>query len=165
VWVVGKYDLRVRDHMPFGGTGVVFAVPCPLTPGEVCTATHCNTLQEHTAAHWHTLQHTATHCNTLQHIVIHCRTGVVFAMPCPLTPGQVHTATHCNSTLQHTATHCNTLQHTATHCNTLQHTATAHCTTLPHTATHCNTLQHTATHCNTLQHTAGLGLCLQCLAL
>ena len=34
VWVVGKYDLRVREHMPYGGTAVVFAVPCPLTPGE-----------------------------------------------------------------------------------------------------------------------------------
>ena len=34
VWVIGKYDLRVRDHMPWGATAVVFSVPCPLTPGE-----------------------------------------------------------------------------------------------------------------------------------
>jgi len=32
----------------------------------MCTATHCNTLQ-YTATHCNTLQHTATHCNTLQH--------------------------------------------------------------------------------------------------
>ena len=34
VWVIGKYDLRVRDHIPFAATAVVFSVPCPLTPGE-----------------------------------------------------------------------------------------------------------------------------------
>jgi hypothetical protein len=34
VWVIGKYDLRVRDHIPMGGTAVVFSVPCPLTYGE-----------------------------------------------------------------------------------------------------------------------------------
>ncbi|EKX44111.1 hypothetical protein GUITHDRAFT_163647 [Guillardia theta CCMP2712] len=31
VWVVGKYDLGVREHIPRDGIAVVFSVPCPLT--------------------------------------------------------------------------------------------------------------------------------------
>ncbi|KAJ1488716.1 hypothetical protein T484DRAFT_1782529 [Baffinella frigidus] len=33
VWVVGKFDPRVRAHIPRGACAVVFAVPCPLTIG------------------------------------------------------------------------------------------------------------------------------------
>jgi len=130
------------------------------------TATHCNTLQQHTnrhvrsfAPHCHTPQHCNTHCDTLLHTASHCIT-------------LHHTATYCNNkpqdvrdrlctlqhTFQHTATRCNNtpadmrhglcisiaMQHTPTHCNTLQHDAT-------HGNTHYNTLQHTATHCNTEQ--------------
>jgi len=63
------------------------------------TTTHCNNLQQHTAANYNTLQHTATHSRTI--------TVVPEA-----------SATHCNK-VQHTATNYNnTLQQTATHCNT-----------------------------------------------
>ena len=30
-WVVGKFDPKVRTHVPFGGCAVVFAVPCPFS--------------------------------------------------------------------------------------------------------------------------------------
>jgi hypothetical protein len=30
-WVVGKFDPKVRGHVPFGGCAVVFAVPCPFS--------------------------------------------------------------------------------------------------------------------------------------
>ena len=65
-----------------------------------------------------TLQHTATHRNTLQQ---HSATPALSILI-----GQSQEkpqCTHCN-TRRHTAVHCNTRQHTATHCNTLQHTAT-----------------------------------------
>jgi len=123
----------------------------------MCRGTHMN-------ESFHTLQHTATHCDTLrQHTATpstHCNTL------------RQHTATTCCHTplatkLYHEPMmpkHCNTLQHNATQCNTLQqHTATIYYHTPLATKLydesmmpqHCNTMQHTATtHCNNiLQHT------------
>lgn len=31
LWVVGKYDVTVQDHVPMHATAVVFSVPCPLS--------------------------------------------------------------------------------------------------------------------------------------
>jgi len=39
-----------------------------------CTATHCNTQQQHTMAHYG-LRHTAAHCGTLQRITTPCKRG------------------------------------------------------------------------------------------
>ena len=79
------------------------------------TATLCNTLLQHTAAHCSTLQHTATeYYSTLQHTATHCNTLQLCVAP--------KRRRHSGNTLQHTSTHCNTMQHNATHCNTLQHT-------------------------------------------
>jgi len=132
------------------------------------TATHCNTLQQHTTTHSDilhhavTLCHTVSHCNTLQqHTTIRRNT-----LHC--------IATHCitlQSVLQRTVPHCK-LHHTTVHCSSvlLQHT-TMHCSCTHSFATHydtlhlhpfiSSTLQHTATHCDTLQHTALAPILLQ----
>jgi len=139
------------------------------------TATHCNNLLQHAAAHRNTFSKTGTSRRAA--CVFSCSTGrkkkfsevsSLLYLLCKITvelnfekfyvcPGGLQgTGSHCNAdrnTLQHTAMHCNTLQHATTRCNTLQHAAT-HCDILQRTATHCNILQRTARHCNTLQHTA-----------
>jgi len=98
---------------------------------DLCTAAHCNTLQQHTAT---ALQRTSW--GESPTYVPSCLSHTLLQTS--------PTKTHCN-TLQHTATHCNTLQHTAAHCSTLQQ----HC---KHTATHCNTLQHTVGSLRPIPH-------------
>ena len=120
------------------------------------TATHCNTLQHTAATHapGTLCALSETHCNTLQQHTAATHVPHLYVPSKDLVTLQVHcitthtlSITLCNTLqhLQHTttpATHyntCNTLQHL---CNTLQHL----CNTLQHL---CNTLQHL---CNTLQH-------------
>ena len=108
-------------------------------------STHCNMLQQHTAATHcsNTLQQhiAATHCsNTLDH------TSYVNASTHRYILQQNTTARHCSTTLQHNScvivdTRCNMLQ---------QHTPRVY--TYPQIATYCNkTLQQhtTAANCNT----------------
>jgi len=45
-----------------------------LVRAEICTATHCHTLQ-HNATHWETLPRTAAHCDTMQHPATHLAQG------------------------------------------------------------------------------------------
>ena len=81
---------------------------------QVCTATHCNTLQ-HTATHCNTLQHTAT-----QAVAEYCKIwlSVLQERAQEVGEAQVCAATHCNTLQRIATTQCKTLQHTATQpCN------------------------------------------------
>jgi len=91
----------------------------------VCTHTH--TLPTtHTHTHTNPPTYSPTHPLPLRsptHMYIHICTYVYTYRHQHGAAGQqyrVHTATHCNNTLQHTATsYCNTLQHTERCCDTL----------------------------------------------
>ena len=130
----------------------------------IATLAHCHGLL-HLQCHWillyNILPHAVTHWNTL---LQHTATQYITLQ---LTETLQQPTTQCN-TLTHTATECNTMQHTAAHFRTLLHTATywntfstlrhvADCVGMCETredgclnATHCNTLKHTATYWNTL---------------
>jgi len=95
---------------------------------------------------WHSDEHTATHCNTLQHT-----TPAHFNIPHTAHGNTLHhAATRCN-TLQYT---CTPRQPTATHCNLLQRTATQQHATVANIMNICIYHTHNAKKCSTLQHIA-----------
>jgi len=75
--------------------------------GQLCTATHCNTLQ-HTATHCNTLQHTATHCEccqcnsiitsmTLGLVMVWCERASCHTYECVMSHTWMRHITHVNA--------------------------------------------------------------------